>query len=209
MNRTLQGDVAARFAQNAIWQGAGQKTAGKKTVELNREAVGEIVSYCAIIAAHDKLGFEEDKAKLDQLVDAMNEKAEAYIETANRKGGKCARRELEERTDSLMKERFILPAGEYPRKERERRILAEKRDAGDMAIRYFVEALDAMGYSVDDIHIVLEETKLNYSQFLDWAKAGGEYVAYTRLGRVVEQMTDGEVRVENVPGEGPIFAKEF
>lgn len=48
----------------------------------------------------------------------------------------------------------------------------------------------------------------NYEQFLEWAK-DGEYVAYTKLGRRVAQMTGGSTEVARVPGAGPIFSTEF
>lgn len=41
-----------------------------------------------------------------------------------------------------------------------------------------------------------------------WAK-DGEYVAYTKLGRCVAQMTGGSTEVARVPGAGPIFSTEF
>lgn len=103
---------------------------------------------------------------------------------------------------------FILPAGQYPRKQREKDALAERRAAGDLVIRFFIEALGSMGYDRVQINSTVEEARKNYEQFLEWAK-DGEYVAYTKLGRCVAQMTGGSAEVARVPGAGPIFSTEF
>ena len=75
-------------------------------------------------------------------------------------------------------------------------------------IRFFIEALDSMGYDRAQINSTVEEARKNCEQFLEWAK-DGEYVAYTKLGRRVAQMTGGSTEVARVPGAGPIFSTEF
>lgn len=196
--------ISAGFERKAIQRGA-QKMPTSKTVMLNREAVGQVLSYCAIIAAHDL--YQTDP---DALTAEMNRRADIYMTEGAFKGTQYARKKLEERSDRLMKERFVLPMGEYPRKQKDKEIMFERRDAGDMVARYFAEALDVMHYGVDQITAALKEMRGNYQTFLDWAKDGGETVAYVRLGRVVADMTGNEVEVvDGAPGVGPILAKEW
>ena len=196
--------VAARFEQNALQRGA-RRPLTEKTVMLNREAVGQVVSYCAIIAAHDVCKIDHERLTVE-----MNRRADVYMTERAFKGAHYARQQLEKRTAEKMKEPFVLPAGEYPRKQKDREIMYERRDAADMVVRYVVEALDQMGYDVDKIAAILRETRGNYQTFMEWAKDGGETVAYVRLGRVVAEMTGDPVEVvDTAQGAGPILAKEW
>ena len=157
-------------------------------------------------SANDTLDFDRDKQ--ERLCTEMNHRAEVYTVEMSAYGQPKAREKLRERTAPMLDKPFVLPAGQYPRKQREKDALAERRAAGDLVIRFFIEALDSMGYDRAQINSTVEEARKNYEQFLEWAK-DGEYVAYTKLGRCVAQMTGGSTEVARVPGAGPIFSTEF
>lgn len=193
------------MAQNAFARCA-EKVNTRKNLTLNRQAVGEVVSYCTMIAANDTLDFNRDKQ--ERLCTEMNHRAEVYTVEMSAYGQPKAREKLRERTAPMLDKPFVLPAGQYPRKQREKDALAERRAAGDLVIRFFIEALDSMGYDRAQINSTVEEARKNYEQFLEWAK-DGEYVAYTKLGRCVAQMTGGSTEVARVPGAGPIFSTDF
>lgn len=178
----------------------------KATATLNREAVGQVLSYCFVAAAHDVLNFEAGKASI--LTVKMNNSADRYTLDRDKRGARKARIILEQRTKPLMLEGFLLPAGKMFKTANDREVLAERRDAASMVICFCVESMHDMGYSVEQIAAVLRETKANYNQFLEWAE-DGECVAYDKLRRVVEDSYGVGAMVECVEGQGPIFAKEF
>lgn len=102
----------------------------------------------------------------------MNHRAEVYTVEMSAYGQPKAREKLRERTAPMLDKPFVLPAGQYPRKQREKDALAERRAAGDLVIRFFIEALDSMGYDRAQINSTVEEARKNYEQFLEWAKTG-------------------------------------
>lgn len=179
MSRGIPRAVSMHMAQNAFARCA-EKVNTRKNLTLNRQAVGEVVSYCTMIAANDTLDF--DRNKQERLCTEMNHRAEVYTVEMSAYGQPKAREKLRERTAPMLDKPFILPAGQYPRKQREKDALAERRAAGDLVIRFFIEALGSMGYDRVQINSTVEEARKNYEQFLEWAK-DGEYVAYTKLGR--------------------------
>ena len=172
----------------------------KTAASLNREAIGQVVSYCFVAAAHDILDFDAGKAAV--LTVKMNNAAERYTLDRDKRGA------LEDRTTPLMVEQFLLPAGKLGRTANEREVLAERRDAADMVARYCVEALHDMSYTVEQIAAVMRETRSNFEQFLGWSE-DGEMVAYEKLRRVVEDIYGVGAMVERVNGQGPIFGSEF
>lgn len=178
----------------------------KKDTMLNREAIGQVVSYCAVAAAHDILELGESESARVTL--KMNNAAARYILDRDRYGAPKARKRLEERTAHLMPEEFYLPAGDLIGSDKKLRLLAERRDAAKMIVRFFVESLEEMGYSSEQIETVKEEIKKNYEQFLGWSE-DGEDVAYDKLRRVIEDIYGVGAMVQRVDGQGPIFGKEF
>lgn len=178
----------------------------KTAASLNREAIGQVVSYCFVAAAHDILDFDAGKAAV--LTVKMNNAAERYTLDRDKRGARKAHIALEDRTTPLMVERFLLPAGKLGKTANEREILAERRDAADMVARYCVEALHDMSYTVEQIAAVMQETCSNFEQFLGWSE-DGEMVAYEKLRRVVEDIYGVGAMVERVNGQGPIFGSEF
>lgn len=170
MSRRIPRAVSMHMAQNAFARCA-EKVNTRKNLTLNRQAVGEVVSYCTMIAANDTLDFDRDKQ--ERLCAEMNHRAEVYTVEMSAYGQPKAREKLRERTAPMLDKPFVLPAGQYPRKQREKDALAERRAAGDLVIRFFIEALDSMGYDRAQINSTVEEARKNYEQFLEWAKDGG------------------------------------
>lgn len=177
----------------------------KKDANLNREAVAQVLCYCIVAAARDVLGMSTQE--IVTLTVRMNERADVYTIQRQAVGTAKARKRLEERSDPMLQEPFILPAGRAFRTENGKEVLAERRDAADMVVRYAAEAMDSMGRR-KDITALLTEAKANYNQFLGWAE-DGEWVAYERLRRVVADVYEVEAEVVQTPGKKPIFAKEF
>lgn len=169
MSRRIPRAVSMHMAQNAFARCA-EKVNTRKNLTLNRQAVGEVVSYCTMIAANDTLDFDRDKQ--ERLCTEMNHRAEVYTVEMSAYGQPKAREKLRERTAPMLDKPFVLPAGQYPRKQREKDALAERRAAGDLVIRFFIEALDSMGYDRAQINSTVEEARKNYEQFLEWAKDG-------------------------------------
>lgn len=189
--------------QNALNQQINIGKSKAKTT-LNREAIGQVVSYCAVAAAHDLFEWTEKESTILTL--KMNNSAQRYTLDREKYGAPEARRRLEERTAHLVREKFLLPAGDLAGSAKKRIILAERRDAAEMVMRFMAEALEEMGYDASRIERVRDETKRNYDQFTDWAR-DGEEVAYDRLRRVVEDIYGVGAMVERVEGEDPIFGE--
>lgn len=180
--------------QNAVNQQINISKSKHRTM-LNREAIGQVVSYCAVAAAHDLWDWGEKESTLLTL--KMNNAASRYIMDHDKYGAPEALKRLEARTAHLMPEEFWLPVGG----------LAERRDAAKMIVRFFVESLEEMEYTPEQIEAVKEEIKKNYQQFLDWVDDGGEEVAYDRLRRVIEDIYGVGAMVERVKGEEPVFGE--
>lgn len=191
--------------QNAVIQQINIGKSNKKAL-LNREAIGQVISYCAIAAAHDIFDWDEGTSKVLTL--KMNNAADRYTLDHDKYGAITAKKKLEERTAHLMPEEYLLPAGDLVGSEKKLRILAERRDAAKMVVRFVAESLEEMEYTPEQIEDVKKEISRNYEQFLGWSK-DGEEVAYDRLRRVVEDIYGVGAMVERVSGQGPIFGKEF
>lgn len=189
--------------QNAVNQQINIGKSKHRTM-LNREAIGQVVSYCTIAAAHDLLDWGEKESTILTL--KMNNAASRYILDHDKYGAPEAKKRLEERTAHLMPEELWLPAGDLVGSEKKLRILAERRDAAKMIIRFMAESLEEMEYIPEQIEAVKKEAKANYDQFLEWSK-DGEEVAYDRLRRVIEDIYGVGAMVERVEGEDPIFGK--
>ena len=61
----------------------------KMATSLNREAIGQVVSYCFVAAAHDILDFDAGKAAV--LTVKMNNAAERYTLDRDKRGARKAR----------------------------------------------------------------------------------------------------------------------
>jgi hypothetical protein len=108
---------------------------------------------------------------------------------------------------TMLPEEFWLPAGGLVGSEKKLRVLAERRDAAKMIVRFFAESLEEMEYTPEQIEAVKEEIKKNYQQFLGWVDDGGEEFAYDRLRRVIEDIYGVGAMVERVKGEEPVFGE--
>lgn len=150
--------------QNAVNQQINISKSKHRTM-LNREAIGQVVSYCAVAAAHDLWDWGEKESTLLTL--KMNNAASRYILDHDKYGAPEAKKRLEARTAHLMPEEFWLPVGGLVGSEKKLRVLAERRDAAKMIVRFFVESLEEMEYTPEQIEVVKEEIKKNYQQFLD------------------------------------------
>lgn len=197
--------------QNAVNQQINIGKSKHRTT-LNREAIGQVVSYCAVAAAHDLWDWGEKESTLLTL--KMNNAASRYIMDHDKYGAPEARKRLEARTAHLMPEEFWLPAGGLVGSEKKLRVLAERRDAAKMIVRFFAESLEEMEYTPEQIEAVKEEIKKNYQQFLGWVDDGGEEFAYDRLRRVIEDISAwvpwlSASRVKNPFSENPFSRKIF
>lgn len=178
----------------------------KTAASLSREAIGQVVSYCFVAAAHDILDFDAGKAAV--LTVKMNNAAERYTLDRDKRGARKARIALEDRTTPLMVETFLLPAGKLGKTANEREVLAKRRDAADMVARYYVEALHDMSYTVEQIAAVMRETRSNFEQFLGWSE-DGEMVAYEKLCRMVEGIYGVGLWSSGRTGKAPSSAASF
>lgn len=95
--------------QNAVNQQINIGKSKHRTT-LNREAIGQVVSYCAVAAAHDLWDWGEKESTLLTL--KMNNAASRYIMDHDKYGAPEAFKRLEARTAHLMPEEFWLPAGQ-------------------------------------------------------------------------------------------------
>lgn len=95
--------------QNAVNQQINISKSKRRTM-LNREAIGQVVSYCTIAAAHDLWDWGEKESTILTL--KMNNAASRYILDLDKYGTPEARKRLRERTAHLMPEEFWLPAGD-------------------------------------------------------------------------------------------------
>jgi hypothetical protein len=211
--------VNKRFVKPAYWnknislnnaRQAVIQSKEKKRAMLNREAVGQVLGYCAMIAANDILELGTDG--VEHLSVEVGHEAERFAALRARTNARDAYRALNRKSERLLTQSYAIKAGEKPddamSSKTWREVYAERRDAADMVVRFYACALDAMGYSVDQINSVIAGTMDNYSQFLSWAE-DGEEVAYEKLRRCVEQTLRMPAYVERVGNPKPVFAKEF
>ena len=198
--------VRAMMAEKAANRCVVAKGDTTKNTKLNRSAVAQVVTYCAQIATQNI--FELDGDALDHLTAEMIRRTEVYETEEKVFGTSKAREKLRQRTAPKMKENFVLPVEKWPKKEWEKAMLYERRDAGDLVARFLVEALDGLGYTTEQIAAALKETEGNFRQFLEWAK-DGEYVAYYKMAQCYEQATGIEATVADEADKTPVFGKRF
>ena len=177
-----------------------------KNMKINRAAVGQVATYCAIIAAQNL--FDLDRDGVERWQAELIRRSEVYTLEMNVYGEPKARENLYKRTAHKMKEDFTLPIEKWPRKKWERVQLYERRSAGDIVARFFVEVMDAFGCTPEQIATALKEMQNNFRQFLEWSK-DGEYTAYYKMAQCYEQAAGIAVAVDQEPGEKPIFGKEI
>ena len=103
MSRGIPRAVSMHMAQNAFARCA-EKVNTRKNLTLNRQAVGEVVSYCTMIAANDTLDFNRDKQ--ERLCTEMNHRAEVYTVEMSAYGQPKAREKLRERTAPMLESRL-------------------------------------------------------------------------------------------------------
>lgn len=103
MSRGIPRAVSMHMAQNAFARCA-EKVNTRKNLTLNRQAVGEVVSYCTMIAANDTLDFDRDKQ--ERLCTEMNHRAEVYTVEMSAYGQPKAREKLRERTAPMLESRL-------------------------------------------------------------------------------------------------------
>jgi len=179
----------------------------QKTVDENREAIGRVVTYCVIIALHDRFGIGKDR--MENLGTAINRAAQKHETLCRVKGYDRAKKELVQETQRVMPQGFVLPAGKMPKTGKEREALVARREAAETTVRLLVSAVvEHLWFGEKRIGALLKETEVNYRQFLDWASEGDAY-GYTLIARKMEQITGDKIQVVEEEGKAPVFAKTY
>lgn len=208
MSKAMPNESVRRMmAGSAIKRCITVKTNTTKSVKINREAVGRVVTYCAIIAVQNI--FELGRDGIERLMAEMTRRSEVYTVEADAFGVPKARENLKKRAEEKMAEPFVMPVEKWPKKDWEKVLMYERRSAGGMVVHFLVEAMDVLGYDREQVAAAVKETCENYRQFLGWAKEDGEYVAYVRMGRAFQQSTGIEVAIEDDMKDQTIFGKKF
>lgn len=195
------------YRRNAAQGVARRVVAGKKaTPEQMRDTVGQVVTWCYLIALRGVTKW--DVHGMDDFLEKAARNAEDYmIRVRAGSSERAARKWLDSVTEKLA---FVLPADKAPRKQADRDELAQKRIGAEMAWRILSAALvraEPWGCAVDEktAQVVLDETQSVYRRFLDWAVEGDAY-GMERLKRDVESVLGEAVEVFD-DGRGAVFAK--
>lgn len=195
------------YRKNAACGVARRVMNGKKaTPEQMRDAVGQVVAWCYLVALRSVTGWNVQE--MDSFLEKATRNAEDYMTRVRvSTSDKTARKWLDGVVKNLA---FVLPADKPLKKQADRDELAQKRIGADMAWKIMSAALlrkEPWGCAEDEAlaQKVLDEMRDYYeNRFLDWAKEGDAY-GMERLKRDVESVLGEAVEVLD-DGRGAVFA---
>lgn len=181
------------------------------------EECGAIKAFCA---KHETYGYKCGECghetpleklrplfmRLQRVVDCANEISAKYALEKQVRGEERAKATLVAAVWRFMPP-FLLPALSAPKTEREAVQLAARRDAADMVMKIYVQAMHkALGFGADRVAVVVEETEGNFRQFGECTK-DGEYYGYAVLARKIGQIIHDTVEVDTSGATEPVFGK--
>lgn len=199
---------APNFYRKNAAQGVAQRvmTRKKATPEEMRDSVGQVVTWCYLVALRSVTGWNVQE--MDGFLEKATRNAEDYMTRVRvSTSDKTARKWLDGVVKNLA---FVLPADKPLKKQADRDELAQKRIGADMAWKIMSAALlrkEPWGCAEDEAlaQKVLDEMRDYYeNRFLDWAKEGDAY-GMERLKRDVESVLGEAVEVLD-DGRGAVFA---
>lgn len=178
----------------------------KATAEHARESVGQVVTWCFLIAVRGVLGF--GTVRMDRFSAQAGKMAALYQNKCAAQGAQ-ADKWLQKQVEGLT---FVLPCDKPPKNRRAKDELMQKRLAADVAWRLLAATLRhpapaGVGVSAAKVQQVLEETRLEYLRFLDWAREGDAY-GYERLRADVALALGEELQVQD-DGSAPVFSRRI
>lgn len=195
------------YRRNAA-QGVAKRvlTRKKATPEEMRDSVGQVVTWCYLVALRSVT--EWNTQKMDDFLEKATRNAEDYMTRVRvSTSDKAARKWLDGVVKNLT---FVLPPDKPLKKQADRDELAQKRIGADMAWKIMSAALlrkEPWGCAESEAlaQNVLDEMRDYYeNRFLDWAKEGDTY-GMERLKQDVQNVLGEAVEVFD-DGRGAVFA---
>lgn len=202
-------NVPGFYYKNTAVGAARRVMNGKKAApDAMRETVGQVVSWCILIALAGYMGWNHEQ--MEEFAQDACRISEDFCVRARVNGDAAAKKWLDGEVKPL---HFTLPPDKPIKKRADRDELAQKRMGADVAWKLMgltmlqmqkpdlqMDALDAQN--------VLNEAKSVYNdRFLDWAKEGDAY-GMERLKRDVEAVLGEQVDVVD-DGRGAVFSDKL
>lgn len=202
-------NVPGFYYKNAAAGAARRVVNCKKAApDTMRETVGQVVSWCILIALAGFQGWNHDE--MEAFAEEVSRFTETYCLKVREVGGTKADRWLNGKTKPV---HFMLPADKPIKKQADRDELAQKRMAAETAWKLMAATMmntDKESIKMDSLAVqhVLDDAKSVYrDRFLDWAKEGDAY-GMERLKMDVETMLGEQVEVVD-DGRGAVFSERL
>ena len=182
------------YARNAAMQAQRRFLRTGKTeaerLDDHREATANVLVLCILAAIYNKYGIGE--MRLQRVVDCANEISAKYALEKQVRGEERAKATLVAAVWWFMPP-FLLPALSAPKTEREAVQLAARRDAADMVMKIYVQAMhkalgeggiiaEDLGYLTPEVKAMLAASGypgMKIMQFAFDSREPGNYLPYT------------------------------
>lgn len=202
-------NIPAGFGRNAARQVQSKRLAGKvapsERIQKNREAAGQVIAMCYMVALNMRYGIGEER--LGKVTDAANAELDRFAVNQRSVGMERAKKVLTEEMGGLLREEFILPAAKRPKTNRDWAMLAEQREAAEIVVKcYALGTHKALGFGAERLQETVRETERAFREFGTWAE-DGEYFGYAKLARVLEQIVHVPVEVDESRAAEPVFSE--
>ena len=202
-------NVPAYYLKNAAVGTALRVMNGKKAApDAMRETVGQVVSWCILIALAGYMGWNHEQ--MEKFEEKKCRISEDFRVRARVNGEAAAEKWLDGEVKPL---HFTLPPDKPIKKRADRDELAQKRMGADVAWKLMGLTMlqmqkPDMQMDAMDAQNVLNEAKSVYNdRFLDWAREGDAY-GMERLKQDVEAVLGEQVDVTD-DGRGAIFSDKL
>lgn len=193
---------AARNAQRRYLQNREPET---KRIEKKREATGDVVAMCILVALNKEFGIGE--ARLQRVADRAGAVAEQFDLNKKGMGWQQAKKKLNEDIREVFTGDFLLPVIVAPKKARDWAQLSEQRDAADAVVKFYIKALrEVMGFGKDRVTAFVKAVEREYRAFGEYAK-DGDYYGYYKLARDMGAILRTEMVIDESEAAEPIFGK--
>ena len=166
-----------------------------KEKSKTREAVGQISSWCLLIALHQKFGVGADR--MERIAGEAEKLQKEIAVIIDEHGTAAGIEEMQRRLDGICLTEMRVPLNRNTKNRRE----VELRMAADQTVTamwccFALAIHQTLGFGRDRLNKLHKETVENYRQFNEWSAGGTEddrMYAFEKLRHCAEQALRSEV----------------
>lgn len=161
-----------------------------------KDAVGQITSWCIIIAMHQKFGI--GAARINRIAAAMNELQQRYVMELTHHPKADAMYWLRSKLPACCCADFPVPLNRVAKNRREEQLRMAANEAAGVAWCLFAIPLhEELGFGKDRLEALRQEAIGNYRQFNEWSREDKEW-AWGRLKHCAEAAVREEMELVDI-----------